>query len=87
MTAAASISAREHKILSLILTAVAAEVETDVAHLTPEDTFIDLGLDSTGVAVVAGDISDGLGFEIPPDALFDYPSPASLARHLAGAPG
>jgi acyl carrier protein len=83
------ISARVHHLIRRIRAFVAAEIDLPDPNIVDQDTaFTDLGLDSTGIVVVAGGISDEVGFEVPPEALFDFPTVRSLARHLAaGARG
>jgi len=77
-------TAAEHRILALVGTALARELELPgPASVDPDASFVDQGLDSTGVAVVAGELSDGTGTELTPELLFDFPTPRLLARHLA----
>ena len=61
-----------------------------VGHLdlppgTPVDRdrpFTDLGLDSTGVHALVGDLEDELGVPVPPETVFDHPTVRELADHL-----
>ena len=77
-------TAAEHRILAIVGTALARELDLPgPASIDPDLSFVDLGLDSTGVVVVAGELSDRTGTELAPELLFDFPTPRLLARHLA----
>jgi acyl carrier protein len=76
----------ERDILEILTAAIAAELDS-AATVDPDTVFTDLGLDSAGVMVVAGDLEDALGVPVPVELLFDYPTPRQLAAHLATAPG
>ena len=77
-------TAVEHRMLAIVGTAVAGELDLPgPGSVDPDASFVDLGLDSTGIVVVAGAVSDGTGTEVAPELLFDFPTPRRLARHLA----
>ncbi len=54
----------------------AEEVEMNL----PFDRY---GLDSSAAVGMTGDMEDWLGLELDPTLLYDYPTIAALAQHLA----
>ncbi|MFN3429729.1 MAG: acyl carrier protein [Candidatus Sericytochromatia bacterium] len=46
--------------------------------------LFDLGLSSRKTVILAGDLEDWLGVEVPPDLAWEHPSIAALAAHFAG---
>jgi acyl carrier protein len=76
---------RATHILAVTAGAVAAEMGLSLAAIDLDAIFIEVGLDSAGLVAVAGQLSDDLGAEIPPEMLFDYPTPRLLAEHLAAS--
>ncbi|MET8810006.1 beta-ketoacyl synthase N-terminal-like domain-containing protein, partial [Streptomyces sp. NPDC004546] len=63
----------------------AAEI---LGHARAEDvdadlTFRDLGLDSIGAVELSDALQADTGIALPSTVLFDHPTPAALARHLA----
>jgi acyl carrier protein len=52
----------------------------------PETQFARLGLDSANSVYLIVELEEWLGIELTPDLVFDYPTIAELARHLAGQP-
>lgn len=70
---------------ALVIACVAEELDPPVpaSEVEPDRTFVDLGLDSTGVLGVCGRLSDELGFDIEPELLFDHPTVVSLVDRLA----
>ncbi|WP_051829794.1 MULTISPECIES: acyl carrier protein [Streptomyces] len=72
----------EREILRILLDALATELEV-AGPLDPDEVFTDLGLDSAGLVVVAGQLEEGLGIEVPQELLFDHPTPRRLAAWLA----
>lgn len=84
MTSELTTERRQADIEGTIATAVAAELELASRDLVELDAaFTDLGLDSTGVVAVAGEVSDELGVPVAPETLFDYPTIRQLAHHIA----
>ncbi|RMI44806.1 acyl carrier protein [Streptomyces triticirhizae] len=74
----------ERETAELVARLVAADLDLPEGQRVDHDTpFTDLGLDSAGVLAVAGELSDALGVEVPPEWLFDHATVAALARHLA----
>lgn len=73
----------------------AAEIQTWIAaylaellEIEPEEVnvmipFEQYGLDSAAAVGMSGDLEDWLGTKLDPTLLYDYPTVAALARHLA----
>lgn len=59
-----------------------AEVPSD--DFDAHRTFTDFGLDSLSAVELIGLLEDGLDTQLSPTVAWTYPSPASLADHLAG---
>lgn len=51
--------------------------------LDPEASFLELGLDSVLLVELSGELEEALGQALDPNLLFEHPSIARLARHLA----
>ncbi len=49
--------------------------------------FVDFGLDSVQAVSISGEIETQLGRSLSPTLLWDYPTVAALAAHLAGSEG
>jgi len=52
------------------------------SRLDPDRAFTDLGLDSTGVHALVGDLEDEFGVQVAPETLFDHPTVRDLSAHL-----
>jgi acyl carrier protein len=50
----------------------------------PDAKFARLGLDSANSLYLIVELEEWLGVELTPDLVFEYPTIAELARHLAG---
>ena len=53
----------------------------------PEARFTELGLDSATSAYFIVELEEWLGAELRPELVFEYPTIAELARHIAGEDG
>jgi len=67
-------------IVRIAVLADLGEDEIDVAL-----PFSSYALDSVATVGLTGDLQDLLGIEFPPTLLWDYPTIALLARHLASS--
>lgn len=54
------------------------------AEVAPQAGFARLGLDSSAAVGITDALGRWLGRELSPTALYDHPTIASLAEHLAG---
>lgn len=63
---------------------IAFRAELEQASIRTEQYFDEFDLDSTEALVLAGELEEWLGFEIPPTTLWYYPTIARLAEHVAG---
>jgi acyl carrier protein len=52
-------------------------------RVDPDVKFARLGMDSAMAAFFLVGLEDWLGIELPQDVVFEYPTIAQLARHLA----
>ncbi|WP_264020301.1 acyl carrier protein, partial [Mycolicibacterium setense] len=53
------------------------------AAMDPDQPFKDLGIDSLSALELRGALSAQSGVDLPATLIFDHPSPASVAVHLA----
>ncbi|MEK1289129.1 beta-ketoacyl reductase [Mycobacterium ulcerans] len=76
---------QQHAMLTkLVLTATAAVLaHPDPAAMDPDQPFKDLGIDSLSALELRGALSAQSGVDLPATLIFDHPSPASVAVHLA----
>jgi acyl carrier protein len=66
------------------LTAYVAEaVDMDASAIDAHAPFERVGLDSSSIVGMSGDLEQWLGFEVDPTLPYDYPTVESLAGHLA----
>ncbi|WP_338770031.1 amino acid adenylation domain-containing protein [Massilia sp. METH4] len=91
----ALLAARQAAITEEALPADAARIEAwvrgrvaelagvPVEAIRPERAFADWGLDSNDAVRLSGELERELGLTLPTTLLFDHPTPAAVARHLA----
>lgn len=60
-------------------------LEIEPEQVGVETTFARYGLDSSAAIVLTGDLGDWLGIQLEPTLVYDYPTIAALADHLAEA--
>ncbi len=53
----------------------------------PELTFAQMGLDSASAAYFIVELEEWLGTELDPELVYEYPTIARLARHIAARRG
>lgn len=64
---------------------VARLIEADRAAVSPEGPLVDYLTDSRDALSLAAELQDWLGREVSAYVMWDFPTIASLARHLAEA--
>jgi acetyltransferase-like isoleucine patch superfamily enzyme/acyl carrier protein len=62
---------------------LAKELKVPASQIDPAVKFARLGIDSTSAVIFTIELADWLGLELAPDIMFDHPTIADLARHLA----
>ncbi|MFE1798907.1 SDR family NAD(P)-dependent oxidoreductase [Streptomyces sp. NPDC059517] len=77
----------ESQRLDMLLTLVRAQAATNLGYTGPEAvgpdrTFRDLGVDSLAAMELRNGLGGATGLKLPATLVFDYPTPAVLARHL-----
>ncbi|WP_204050814.1 type I polyketide synthase, partial [Microbispora siamensis] len=81
LPAVPSIGAGERRVIEEVAAVLGF---ADPGRVDPEATFRDLGLDSLGLVELRDRLNAAFGADLPAAALFSHPTPAALARHLAG---
>ena len=68
------------------MTSAAATVlaHPDPGALDPDRPFKDLGIDSLTALELRNGLTQSTGLTLPATLIFDHPTPAALATHLAG---
>jgi len=67
-----------------IIAHLSEETGIDAREIDPNAAFDDLGVASRDAVTLSGDLEDWLGRTLSPTLLWDHPSIAALAEHLAG---
>lgn len=61
---------------------IAQHTERPVAEIDPDQPFAALGLDSTVIISLTGEMEDKWGLELDPTLVFEYPSISRLLNYL-----
>jgi len=62
-------------------------VDDPAIAIAADATFAEMGLDSATSAYFIVELEEWLGCELDPELVFEYPTIAELARHIAARPG
>jgi acyl carrier protein len=77
----------EAEIRDFCLDYLRKNLEIPPDEIVPEANFARLGLDSGNSVHFLVGLEEWLGRELDPEVIYDHPTVADLARHLAGQPG
>jgi polyketide synthase 12 len=84
--AAMSVSEQEQVVLGVVRQHAAAVLGHDSADAVGADQeFKELGFDSLGAVEFRNRLKSATGLKLPTNAVFDHPTPITLARYLIGA--
>lgn len=78
-----AVGVRESDIRERCTRFLAEALARPAEQIDPNVTFARLGVDSAMAAFLLIELEDWLGIELAPDVVFEYPTIAKLARHLA----
>ncbi len=67
-----------------LVKAIARSLRIPPDQIDPQRPFADFGIDSVAAVELSGDLEDFLGKQVAPTVVWDYPTIALLAAHLAG---
>jgi acyl carrier protein len=73
----------ESEIRDWCLAYVRQTVDEDRVAVGPDISFTEMGLDSASSAYFIVELEEWLGVELYPEIVFDHPTIAGLARHIA----
>lgn len=59
-------------------------IDNPAIAIDDRSSFAALGLDSASAAYFVVELEEWLGTELEPEIVFEYPTIAELARHIAG---
>ncbi len=62
---------------------LAAELRVPGGKIDPTEPMANYGLDSVTAFALLGDVEERVGFELDPNALWDYPTVAAVTSHLS----
>ncbi|QBD78788.1 acyltransferase domain-containing protein [Ktedonosporobacter rubrisoli] len=74
------------EIQNWLIAQIAELLQVKASEIDVNLPFAHYGMDSLQAISIAGDLEDWLGSSISPTLVYDYPTIAAVARHLAGEP-
>jgi acyl carrier protein len=74
----------ESEIRDWCLDYIRQNIDDPKIAIGPEIAFAQMGLDSATSAYFIVELEEWLGIELYPEAVFDHPTIADLARHIVG---
>lgn len=78
--------ASESEIRDWCLDYIRRTIDDPMVAVGPDVPFTQMGLDSARAAYFIVELEEWVGIELYPELVFDHPTIAELARHIAGAP-
>lgn len=76
----------ESEIRDWCINYLARTLDVSEQKIDPDAEFARLGLDSANSLYLIVELEEWLGIELTTEVIFEYPSIAALARHLARRP-
>jgi len=73
----------EESINNWLIEKFAYKKEVEPSEIDVDQLFIDFGIDSTEVLVLAGELEDWIEIELPPTAMWYHPTIAKLSAFIA----
>lgn len=70
----------ESEVVSLLVVHIARLRKLPTSAVDPTRSFNSLGIDSLDAVTLVGDVESRFGIQIDMAEIFDYPTPAALAR-------
>jgi acyl carrier protein len=74
----------EAEIRDWCLAYIRRTIDDPAVAVGPDIGFPEMGLDSATSAYFIVELEEWVGIELEPELVFDYPTAAGLARHIAG---
>jgi acyl carrier protein len=59
------------------------KLKCGIAEINPDQLFVDFGLDSTEVLLLAGELESWIEIELPPTAMWYHPTIEKLSQFIA----
>jgi acyl carrier protein len=78
------VSTRQAEFTEWLRIQLAQELELPAGSIDPAEPMATYGLDSVRAITLLAEVEEHLGFEIDPNALWEYPTVASFAQMVVG---
>jgi len=72
----------EKEIKAWLVSHLAGYLNVLASEIDVNESFADYGLDSSVAAIITGDLSEWLGYELEPTLLWEYPNIKAIAQYL-----